>query len=294
MGPTEWHELFGRCWQHGLSHRQVQNMCALCSILPTRHCSTKARAGASHKLLLARSRILSLQVKRAILWTARDAEVRCTRPGSVCQCVLHSLGMRCRHVCLLVWLHFLCLRSVGGSRLADLLTQRDAGTAMKVLKKVHQEAKGGHMATVHEVKMLDRRCGLAFGVGLARFVPSYFASGVSCLRPGCLKADGLAPWADRPLLRVVADREKAGNAAQGYLCSRLRALEVSDPFHILWRIALNAIKEAGCQGFPTTCSTRACRCSMKETRHEQSRVSSERHHRQQQWQHPFMQVWLLC
>ena len=167
----------------------------------------------------------------------------------------YTLGMRCRHVCLLVWLHFLCLRSVGGSRLADLLTQRDAGTAMKVLKKVHPETKGGHMATVHEVKMLDRLCGLAFGVGLARFVPSYFASGVSCLRPGCLKADGLAPWADRPLLRVVADREKAGNAAQGYLCSRLRALEVSDPFHILWRIALNAINEAGCQGFRTTCST---------------------------------------
>lgn len=125
---------------------------------------------------------------------------------------------------------------------------------MGVLKKVHKEAKDRHMATVHEVKMLDRLCGLAFGDGLARFIPTYFASGVSCLSPGCLKADGLVPWTDRPLLRVVADREKAGNAAQGYLCSRLRALEVSDPFHILWRVALNAIQQAGCRGFQTTCS----------------------------------------
>jgi hypothetical protein len=119
---------------------------------------------------------------------------------------------------------------------------------MKVLKKAHKEAKGEHLSTVHEVKMLDRLCGLALGNGLARFIPSYFAGGVSCLRPGCFKAEGLVPWAERPLLRLAADREKAGNAAQGYLCSRLRALEVSDPFHILWRIALNAIKEAGCQG----------------------------------------------
>ena len=88
MGPR-WRELFGRCWQHGLSQRQVQNMRALCIILPNMYCSTKARAGASHKLLLAHSHILALQVKRAILWTARDAEVRCGRPGWVCDCVLH-------------------------------------------------------------------------------------------------------------------------------------------------------------------------------------------------------------
>ena len=75
-----------------------------------------------------------------------------------------------------------------------------------------------------------------------------FASGVTCLRPGKFDDGMLPPLADRPMVRLVADREKAGSAAQAFLCTRLRAMEVSDPFHILWRCALNGVNAAGCQG----------------------------------------------
>ena len=47
---------------------------------------------------------------------------------------------------------------------------------------------------------------------------------------------------------MVLDREKSGNVVQGMLATRLRALEVSDPFHILWRIAMLGVDRAGCKG----------------------------------------------
>ena len=50
------------------------------------------------------------------------------------------------------------------------------------------------------------------------------------------------------MLRMVNDRETTGNSMQGYIVSRARALEVNEPFHILWRIALNGLEKAGCRG----------------------------------------------
>ena len=124
----------------------------------------------------------------------------------------------------------------------------DTSTARAQLRAMHAHSKQGNTTTVMEIRQLDMLCNIAFGEGLQRFKPGYFTSGVTCLRPGSLRCAALPPLEQRPMLRLVADREKAGNAAQGYLCSRLRALEVSDPFHILWRIALNGINAAGCKG----------------------------------------------
>ena len=50
------------------------------------------------------------------------------------------------------------------------------------------------------------------------------------------------------MLRILTDREKVGGAMVGYLCSRLRAMEVNDPAHILWRICLLAIDASGLKG----------------------------------------------
>ena len=77
---------------------------------------------------------------------------------------------------------------------------------------------------------------------------AYFKDGVRAMTPGCfssglLKLERL--WSDAPLLRVVSDRDSTMSNVQTFLISRLRALEVSDPCHILWRCAQLAIEHAG-------------------------------------------------
>jgi hypothetical protein len=133
-------------------------------------------------------------------------------------------------------------------RLSSILTARDTSTAVTCLKNLTKTFKTDRSATIFEIRQLDMCCHIAFGEGLERFIPPYFAGGVTRLRPGHFPDVQLPPLAARPMLRIVSDREKAANAAQGFLTSRLRALEVADPFHVLWRIALNGIKAAGCQG----------------------------------------------
>ena len=132
-------------------------------------------------------------------------------------------------------------------RLAALFEEVDNSTGVKALKKMNAEHKKDQSGTVMEIKQLDRACLIAFGQGLERFIPSYFAGGVTCLCPGT-DLGPLPPLHQRPMLRIVSDRETSNTAAQAYLTSRCRVLEVTDPFHILWRIALQGLNKAGCRG----------------------------------------------
>ena len=133
-------------------------------------------------------------------------------------------------------------------RLASILMQTNADEAQQALKKLRRSKNKEGKATLHEVQQLDKQCITAFGEGLGRFVPSYFTGGVQKMTPGCfssglLKLERL--WSDAPLLRVVSDRDSTMSNVQTFLISRLRALEVSDPCHILWRCAQLAIEHAG-------------------------------------------------
>ena len=95
---------------------------------------------------------------------------------------------------------------------------------------------------------MDRSLKFATGKSLCYFLPTYFNDGVFKIHPtGCSSswANQLEPWDSRPLLRIVGDREKSQNALQCFLCSRLRAVELSDPHHILWRVAQLGIEHAG-------------------------------------------------
>ena len=136
-------------------------------------------------------------------------------------------------------------------RLAAILCQADHSTGIKALKAMEREQKKDAAGTLLEIKMLDRSCIVGFGQGLEKFIPSYFASGVTCLQPGSVLGP-LPPLHQRPMLRLVSDREATNNAAQGYITSRCRALEVIDPFHILWRICLQGLNKSGCRGTSTS------------------------------------------
>ena len=129
----------------------------------------------------------------------------------------------------------------------------DAVQAFKKMRKSRDTGK----ATLHELQQLDRQCTVALGKGLSRFVPTYFKDGVRAMAPGCfspgpgqLLLD--VPWEKAPLLRLVSDREGSCSACQTFLSSRLRALEVSDPCHVLWRCAQLGIEHAGYKGAVAT------------------------------------------
>ena len=126
--------------------------------------------------------------------------------------------------------------------------QTNADEAQRALKLIRRSKYKEGKTTVHEVQQLDKQCLTAFGEGLARFVPSYFKDGVKRMSPGCFSSGLLkleCPWSDAPLLRLVSDRESSMNNVQTFLISRLRAVEISDPCHILWRCAQLAIEHAG-------------------------------------------------
>ena len=95
---------------------------------------------------------------------------------------------------------------------------------------------------------------VGLGKGLRQFIPSYFADGIKRFRPGhfsdVIQAAGavMPPLSERHMLRILKDREKVGGAFAGYLCSRLRCMEVDDPAHILWRIASLSTAAAGLKG----------------------------------------------
>jgi len=108
----------------------------------------------------------------------------------------------------------------------------------------------GNLSRSEAAEHAMRHC---FGEGLSRFRPSYFKERFFRLRPDCNSwAAELEPWSERKLLRIVTDREKSANGMQSFLCSRLRALEVSDPCHILWRIAVLGVEHAGYKGAAAT------------------------------------------
>ena len=144
-----------------------------------------------------------------------------------------------------------------------------------MLRGMAKRGKGNGREVIAEVKLIDRVLQIGTGAGLARFVPSYFEGGVKPMaiggRDGAMdltKGGGdelpplaaeplspaggggveLPPFAARPILRLVLDREKSGEAAQGFLRSRCRVLEVSDPAHIMWRAALNGVAATGARG----------------------------------------------
>ena len=133
------------------------------------------------------------------------------------------------------------------SSLAQALMEPDDAQSLKYLKKAARAGKEHGQNTLFEIKQLNSLIGLALGSDLTHFLPEYFKHGVIPLLPGCCSSyqDQLRPWDERPLLRIVGDREKSQNAMQTFLCSRLRALELSDPHHILWRVAQLGIEHAG-------------------------------------------------
>ena len=130
--------------------------------------------------------------------------------------------------------------------LCAALLEPDDDNAKAKLKKAAHVGKAAGQAVLSEMKQLNRLLGVGIGTDLAYFVPTYFAEKVYRLSPSCNSwAHQLAPWDERPLLRIVGDREKSQNAMQSFLCSRLRAMELSDPHHILWRVAQLGIEHAG-------------------------------------------------
>lgn len=133
---------------------------------------------------------------------------------------------------------------------------QNAADAQKTLKQLRRKADKGK-ACMHEVQQLDKQCLTLFGEGLARFVPTYFKEGGAVsMHPGCFNQGGplqlVQKWSEAPLLRLVTDRDASVNAAQLFLASRLRAVEVSDPCHILWRTAQLGVEHSGFKGAVAT------------------------------------------
>ena len=146
------------------------------------------------------------------------------------------------------------MRYSGTLRLAEILMEPDISTARALSRKWKKKNNQSRSAALHELKELDHILLLGTGKGLTQFIPSYFADGFKSLRPGHF-ADWLedpeaeyVPLSDRHMLRILKDREKVGGAYGGYLCSRLRCMEVDDPAHILWRIASLSVAAAGLKG----------------------------------------------
>lgn len=108
-------------------------------------------------------------------------------------------GVGCRRHCALFEL-----------RLADILVETDKTTAIKQFRQFNKDEKNQRTGTAFEIRQLDKLCTIALGEGLAKFVPAYFKTGVACLTPGIVYDSKLPPPSrePRPLLRVVADREK--------------------------------------------------------------------------------------
>ena len=127
------------------------------------------------------------------------------------------------------------------------MLEPDDANSLKYLRQAARAGKEPGHHTLYELKQLDSLIALALGADLTHFVPTYFKDGAFPLMPGSCSSyqDQLPPWDDRPLLRIVGDREKSQNAMQTFACSRLRALELSDPHHILWRVAQLGIEHAG-------------------------------------------------
>jgi len=139
--------------------------------------------------------------------------------------------------------------------LASILWEKDEGDAQQAFKKAKLQNTQKGKASLHEVQQLDRQCVVAFGIGLKRFVPSYFAAGVREMAPGCCSSGQLVfdtPFEAAPLLRITSDREASMNNAQTFLLSRVRAVEVSDPCHVLWRCAQLGLEHAGYKGAVAT------------------------------------------
>ena len=59
-------------------------------------------------------------------------------------------------------------------RLGEILTSKDFSTGVKVLKRMTTGKRKEMSATLFEIRQLDQVCNIAFGEGLARFVPAYF------------------------------------------------------------------------------------------------------------------------
>ena len=136
--------------------------------------------------------------------------------------------------------------------MAEALTEPDLKKSRKLVQSAALAGKEHGASTLFELKQLDRSLKFATGKTLEYFLPAYFRSGVFKIHPsGCSSswADQLEPWDYRPLLRIVGDREKSQNAVQCFLLSRLRAVELSDPHHILWRVAQLGIEHAGFKTF---------------------------------------------
>ena len=132
--------------------------------------------------------------------------------------------------------------------LATALTEPDDENSTKLLKAAAKIGKETGQTILFDLKQLDWSLKFATGKTLCYFLPSYFDAGVFKMHPtGCSSswAGQLVAWDERPLLRVVGDRERSQNAVQCFLCSRLRAVELSDPHHILWRVAQLSIEHAG-------------------------------------------------
>lgn len=140
-------------------------------------------------------------------------------------------------------------------RLAAILNEGNAEEAQAALKKFRRDPSKTGKASLHEVQQLDRQLITACGTGLSKFIPSYFKDGVKAMHPGCF-SDGclelFVEWSRAPLLRIVADRESSMCAAQAFLASRLRVVEVSDPCHVLWRACQLGVEHAGCKGLVAT------------------------------------------
>ena len=135
-----------------------------------------------------------------------------------------------------------------GDTLARALMEPDDNNCVKELRAAVKVAKESGSSIMQELKLLDRTLKFATGKSLKFFLPKYFNAGVFKMNPtGCRSSwsEQLEPWDARPLLRIVGDRERSQNALQCFLCSRLRAVEVSDPHHILWRVAQLGIEHAG-------------------------------------------------
>ena len=161
---------------------------------------------------------LAHQVKPAVLWTHQEAQERT-------------------------------------DSLASILWEKDADDAQQAFKKAKFRNTQAGKASLHEVQQIDRHCMIAFGTGLKKFVPSYFAAGVCNLAPGCYSSGQLVlstPFEEAPLLRITSDREACMNNAQTFLMSRIRAVEVSDPCHVLWRCAQLGLEHAGYKGAVAT------------------------------------------
>ena len=128
------------------------------------------------------------------------------------------------------------------------MTEPDRVTATTKLKKLRRSWKTAKSQSLHEIRSIDKVVSIPTKQGVAQYKPEYFSKGFFKLCPGALESDAdLQPLCARPMLRLVSDREKVGQSVSGYLCSRLRAMELDDMFHILWRIVILFIDSAGCK-----------------------------------------------